>query len=495
MHKDRLLLTLSFILVISTIGIYALHRFTNVTHSGHGQGMELNETIVLIVVLFPALLYVVSWLHNRLGTSDELQQWLNMLVMTFCSIGMITAGHGLVEYHFSIFMVLAIVSYSENIKILVAMSGIFVVQHLLGFFLFTPYVFGAHVGHYSFTMLLYHALFLLGTSGALIWQITHKRKLRQALDATLEEQQQLSSVLTQMKLSSEQLAHASDELQVLYMSAQEDLEHVATAVNSISSDTNHHSQFAYETSQLVQNIVNGLDQISLSNSQVANQAYDMTDMAKTGESLMEHTMDHMQQLEEQCLQYAGIVNKLHSHAGSVQLMASLIKGISKQTRMLALNASIEAARAGSQGKGFAVVAAEIGKLAQESSTAASQIAVLVGNIEGETNTSVQRMEQLQDEVKQAVLYNKQMVQLLRKINELITQSVEQFQLVSSSTDQIAASTTQANASIVEMSRLAYEISKKTSAAAKSTSDQRSTNAQLSPFIEQLNRMSHALKGG
>src|SRR3712207_7409943 len=74
-----------------------------------------------------------------------------------------------------------------------------------------------------------------------------------------------------------------------------------------------------------------------------------------------------------------------------------ITGISEQTNLLALNAAIEAARAGEQGRGFAVVAEEVRKLAEESQRSATQIAGLLSEIEGQTQTAVALVEDRSEE--------------------------------------------------------------------------------------------------
>ena len=94
---------------------------------------------------------------------------LNTLTLTFASMSIISGGGGTVEFHFSIFMVLAIVAYYENMKLIAIMTVLFALQHILGFFFLTELVFGA--ASYSFLMLVIHAVFLILTSGATSLQI------------------------------------------------------------------------------------------------------------------------------------------------------------------------------------------------------------------------------------------------------------------------------------------------------------------------------------
>lgn len=94
-----------------------------------------------------------------------------------------------------------------------------------------------------------------------------------------------------------------------------------------------------------------------------------------------------------------VINKLGEHSRSIGKITEVIKGISKQTNLLALNAAIEAARAGEQGKSFVVVADEVGKLAEQSGTAAEQVGSLIGGIQKEIENVVMVMNKGINEVK------------------------------------------------------------------------------------------------
>ena len=93
-----------------------------------------------------------------------------------------------------------------------------------------------------------------------------------------------------------------------------------------------------------------------------------------------------------------VINKLGEHSRAIGEITDVIKGISEQTNLLALNAAIEAARAGEQGKGFAVVADEVRKLAEQSGTAAEQVSALINGIQKETENAIMVMNKGINEV-------------------------------------------------------------------------------------------------
>ncbi|MCR8657339.1 methyl-accepting chemotaxis protein [Paenibacillus endoradicis] len=491
MQQDKVVTRLSLIIVIATIGIYFLHRQFMIHSTAHH--IQNDHRITLTLVLIPALLYSITWFLSRWNKERTAIPWLNMLTLTFSSIGMVAAGNGMLEYHFSIFMVLAMISYYENIKVILVMTILFTIQHVLGFLVFTEYVFGVPVGEYSLTMVSYHAIFLVATSGALTWQIYHKHKLRLELDATVREQVQLQTIMQQMIVSSEQLSEAAFQLQSLYDNTQQDLEQIVTEIQSISGDAEDNSQFSSNASTAVFNISTGLKDISNSNIVVVQLANNMSQKAGQGQQMMNSILTQMDKLDHASTASSDTISSLNERSSEVQQIATSIKAIARQTRLLAINASIEAARAGEYGKGFAVVASEVGKLADQSSDAASQISKLVSEIELETNLSVEAMQSVMDEVNNAVDRIGIMGQLLQEMITLIDESVTKFHLVSKSTEKVAASTVDASTSLIKMSNFAYEIKDKTKSVASATNRQYDSNSRLAPLIRKLTEISYNLK--
>lgn len=105
-----------------------------------------------------------------------------------------------------------------------------------------------------------------------------------------------------------------------------------------------------------------------------------------------HITSNLHEVSEKTQQTAHSVDNLHERAGQIGGIVMLIKEIADQTNLLALNAAIEAARAGEQGRGFAVVADEVRKLAERTSRATSEISTLVASIQDEIHSAKSQME-------------------------------------------------------------------------------------------------------
>ena len=181
---------------------------------------------------------------------------------------------------------------------------------------------------------------------------------------------------------------------------------------------------------------------------------------------------------------AGAITKLIERSREIGDMVKVIEGIASQTNLLALNASIESARAGEAGKGFAVVAEEIRKLAESTTSAATQIISLIENIESETKATVNSMEFNQDQVASQVKQIKEAEDALNKIHEynIITQKsgkileevssllgqkaesilssingvTESIQSDAASTEEVTAATQEQHATIVTVNEMNHE---------------------------------------
>jgi len=115
-------------------------------------------------------------------------------------------------------------------------------------------------------------------------------------------------------------------------------------------------------------------------------------------------------------EFGAQMEELTGHAREIGSVVKLIKEIADQTNLLALNAAIEAARAGEQGRGFAVVADEVRKLSERTGNSAREIAQMIGNIQAETEAAVERMNSVAHEMSGGVELVKNVGASLEKID-------------------------------------------------------------------------------
>mgnify|MGYP000310982557 CR=1 FL=1 len=242
--------------------------------------------------------------------------------------------------------------------------------------------------------------------------------------------QQVSNTVDAISDSSMGLADKVNAAQQRSEKQQNDTEQVASAINQMSA-----------TAQEVANN-------SAFTSKAAHQASDST---ITGQKEVSDAINVIDRLANQVEESSRQINTLEKHASSVSNVLVVIQKIAEQTNLLALNAAIEAARAGEQGRGFAVVADEVRTLAQRTQDSTYEIKATIDQLMDGTRSSVTVMENSTKIATEAVSQAKQAGKSLN----LIAQSVEQIDGVA---EQMATSATEQSSVITEVDRLLAEIS-------------------------------------
>jgi methyl-accepting chemotaxis protein len=259
----------------------------------------------------------------------------------------------------------------------------------------------------------------------------------------------------------------------------------ASAAEQISSSTDQMASGAQEQSAQASEVAGAVEQMtktiyeSAQNSEnVSRMAKESKDTAKRGREIVLSTKDSIEKVVMSFKNIASIINSLSSKSQQIGEVTQVINDIADQTNLLALNAAIEAARAGEQGRGFAVVADEVKKLAERTTNATKQIADTIRGVQTETNTANVSMVEAKELVD---LGMKNTVDTEKILNEINEKSENVSQLI----DQIAASGE-------EQSSSAEEISKSIESISNVTQQSASGIQQIALSAENLNNLTGEL---
>jgi len=226
---------------------------------------------------------------------------------------------------------------------------------------------------------------------------------------------------------------------------------------------------------------------------VAEAAVSSNQETKKGNAVVVQTVVKMNDIHDKVESSANVVNTLGERSKEIGQIVSIITEISNQTNLLALNAAIEAARAGEHGRGFAVVADEVRKLAEQSGKAAEKIRSLIIEIQTETQKAVIAMNEGSIAVAEGIEQVRQTGESFQSITKMIEDMSAQSQEVSAVVKQVNANTQR----MVEMAETITFISEQsasnTQSMAAASEEQLASMEEISSSSTSLARMAEDLQ--
>jgi twitching motility protein PilJ len=295
------------------------------------------------------------------------------------------------------------------------------------------------------------------------------------------------------QVTSDALGNVVDSVNYMLDNFAKVLERVRKAAIDVSSSANEilvaseeMANGATQQDQEITNTSSAVEELTVSMKQVSNNAEASAeaarralDAAESGNRAVRDTLEGMQRIRASVQATAKKIKSLGDRSLEISEIINVINDITEQTNLLALNAAIEAARAGEAGRGFAVVADEVRKLAEHSRNATKDIAALIKAIQAETNEAVVVMEEGTKEVEVGARLADQAGKALEAISSVVRQSAELVQEISlASKQQVRGTEGVANAM-----QIISNITRQTSQGARQTARTVENMVRLS---EQLN---------
>ncbi len=250
---------------------------------------------------------------------------------------------------------------------------------------------------------------------------------------SVESQDELGSVVKHFNVFTRMLREIVKEVVDAVMPLTQSAEQLAEKVHQVDGNVKSQSEVAEVTKQSMIEMQHSVTDIAKSAAEAAN-------AAETGELEVNQGMDNVQrslsvsgELTEEITSAANVINQLAQDSQNMNQILDVINGIAEQTNLLALNAAIEAARAGEQGRGFAVVADEVRSLASRTALSTTEIRELLDKLIFAAEQSVNSMDMAKGKAD-----NNESIS--REVDQSLTNIKEQIGLISSMNSQIATAT-------------------------------------------------------
>jgi len=273
-----------------------------------------------------------------------------------------------------------------------------------------------------------------------------------------------------------------------------------TSSEALTAQAQKVDENVQNTSASIEEVSSGVEEVAASAQSVSKTARELADQndetskkAKEGGSLISQVTKRIETATKQTIDTAGLVQKLAEGAKSVEDILSTISSIAEQTNLLALNAAIEAARAGEAGRGFAVVADEIRKLAEESKKATTNIARILKDISNGAKGANDATGQTVEIVKEVNVSAQEVETQFNEILKMVEKTTSLVVALTATSEEQGAAAEEMASAMDNSAKVSAEISNQTHRITQSAKQLTEGAQQVKTAAGQLNNLSEALE--
>jgi methyl-accepting chemotaxis protein len=308
------------------------------------------------------------------------------------------------------------------------------------------------------------------------------QKMVESLRSVLSK---VSGVAEGLSASSQQMASTSDE-------AGRAVGEIANAVSDVANGAERQVKMVDSARNSAEEMSRAVEESAASAQETAAAANEARSAAVGGVEAASRAAGAMESVRESTQSVTTAIAALAEKSEQIGGIVETITGIASQTNLLALNAAIEAARAGEQGRGFAVVAEEVRKLAEESQAAAGSIADLIGEMQSETQRTVEVVEDGARRSDEGVAIVEQTKEAFLAIGASVDGVSERVEQIAGAAQQIAASAQSMQASMTEVASVAEQSSAGAEQVSASTEETSASAEEIAASAQELARTAEDL---
>jgi len=313
-----------------------------------------------------------------------------------------------------------------------------------------------------------------------------------------EAQHQAALAKTATEQAEEARRQAENARREGMLSAAEQLEEVVKVIASASNELEAHigqaNHLSGESALRMGDAATAMNQMNATVREVASNASAASGMsdqtkanAENGEKIVRQALESIDRVHSVSLALKDDMGTLNEHAQAISRIMNVISDIADQTNLLALNAAIEAARAGEAGRGFAVVADEVRKLAEKTMASTNDVGNAIKAIQQSTAKSVGSMDNALEQVETATTFANKSGEALREIVNNALSTADQVRAIATASEEQSATSEEINKSIVEVNDRAEQTAHAMNAASGAVADLAEQTKNLGNLVADMKR--------
>lgn len=303
----------------------------------------------------------------------------------------------------------------------------------------------------------------------------------------------LQHIILNIRNTSDNVSSAANQLTINAAETYNSSTIIAQDMGQITQNAEASMVMTEETATAMEETATGIQQIADSANTAAESSISASQASERGNHVVQQVIAQMELINDSVEQIGTTINGLHINTKKISDIVNLITAIADQTNLLALNAAIEAARAGEHGKGFAVVADEVRRLAEQSSQSATEIYNLISTIQADSNASITVMEKGKEDVKAGMEFTNEVGEIFKEILTSSEEVASQIREISAASQQISASSEEVAASVNNIKHSAEQSSEFSANVSNATQEQLTTMQEVKEASSSLGKTAEELQ--
>ena len=311
--------------------------------------------------------------------------------------------------------------------------------------------------------------------------------------ALVSMRDRLTDVISKVSSSAQMVAASSEELTASSDESSQSSAQIIKVITDVAMGADKQVLSVETALGTVERIVKEIDNMSKSSAEMAGKASEMAEKAGVGNKIVNKAIGQMDSLGKSVDTSSVLIGQLGERSKEIGEIVNTISGIAGQTNLLALNAAIEAARAGEHGRGFAVVADEVRKLAEQSQVSAKHISELIGKIQNDTQSVVKSMNVGTTEVKAGAEAVNNAGTIFRDIYKMIGEVNREIIATQKAVEEMIKASNEADVAVMEIEEISKKTAEGTGTASAATEEQSATIQEVAGASRALAELAQELQ--